>query len=105
MPAEDDKRKHLEFVQAVISRMAGNSFAIKGWSITIAAAVIALAAKVENYRFIYAGVFSAILFLLLDAYYLHLERRYRALWETVRQQNAAAVNLIVAIARFAAMAA
>jgi len=34
----DDKRKHVEFIQAAIARMAGNSFVIKGWSLTIAAA-------------------------------------------------------------------
>ncbi len=34
--------KHLEFLQAVITRMAGNSFLIKGWSVTLVAALLAL---------------------------------------------------------------
>jgi hypothetical protein len=36
------KEKHLELIQAVISRMAGNSFLLKGWSVTLAAALLAL---------------------------------------------------------------
>ena len=40
-----DTIKHLEFIQAVITRMAGNSFVLKGWAITLAAAGFALAAK------------------------------------------------------------
>jgi hypothetical protein len=33
----DAKLKHLEFIQAVISRMSTSSFIFKGWAITIAA--------------------------------------------------------------------
>ena len=34
----ESKIAHLEMVQAVITRMAGNSFLIKGWSVTLVAA-------------------------------------------------------------------
>ena len=33
----ENKRAHLEMIQAVITRMAGNSFLIKGWSVTLVA--------------------------------------------------------------------
>jgi hypothetical protein len=33
-----DKIKHLEMIQAVISRLANNSFLLKGWSITLVSA-------------------------------------------------------------------
>ena len=36
------KLKHLEMIQAVITRMAKNSFLLKGWSITLTAAIFAL---------------------------------------------------------------
>jgi hypothetical protein len=39
------KLKHLEFVQVAVSRMAGNSFLLRGWSVTLAAGLFALAAK------------------------------------------------------------
>jgi hypothetical protein len=42
---EEKKLKHLEFIQGVISRMASNLFLLKGWTITLIAALFALAAK------------------------------------------------------------
>ena len=33
----EKKIKHLEMIQGVINRMAGNSFALKGWSVTLIA--------------------------------------------------------------------
>ena len=33
MPGEN-KRKHLEFIQSVINRMAENSFLVQGWCVT-----------------------------------------------------------------------
>ena len=40
-----DRLKHLEFIQAVITRCATTSFVIKGWTLSIVAAVLALVAK------------------------------------------------------------
>lgn len=37
--------KRLEMVQAAVNRLAGNSFAIKGWVLTIASAIFALASN------------------------------------------------------------
>lgn len=37
-----DKQKHLEFLQGAINRMAGNLFLLKGWTITLIAALFAL---------------------------------------------------------------
>ena len=47
-PPFSNKHKHLEFVQAAVNRMAGNLFLLKGWSITLIAALFALAAKDAN---------------------------------------------------------
>jgi hypothetical protein len=82
--AREDRVKHLEFVQSVISRMAGNSFLTKGWSITIAAAFFALAAKDSRPGFALLALFPALSFWGLDAYYLRLERLFRKLYEDVR---------------------
>ena len=38
----DNKYKHMDYVQSAISRMATNSFYLKGWNITIIAAIVAL---------------------------------------------------------------
>jgi len=37
------KEKHLVLLQDVIKRLAGNSFLIKGWSVTLVTALLGLA--------------------------------------------------------------
>ena len=54
MPQQDEKLKHLEFIQNVITRMNRNSFQLKGWAITIVSAILALAASTKNYDILYA---------------------------------------------------
>ena len=80
---EPDKLKHLEFIQNVITRMNTNSFQIKGWAITLVAATLALYASTKNTCFILVGVFPALIFWFLDAYYLTLGRRFRLLYTDV----------------------
>ena len=41
----DNKVNHLEMIQGVISRMASNSFALKGWAVTLVAGIFALSSK------------------------------------------------------------
>lgn len=77
-------QQHLEFIQNIISRMANNSFLIKGWSVTLVAALFALAAKDANESYIMLAYFPAILFALLDAYYLYQEKLFRDLYDKVR---------------------
>lgn len=72
--------KHLDYLQAVITRMAGNSFLAKGWSITLGTAVIGLAAKDGGPIFALIGLLPVLLFWLVDAYYLTLERGFRDLF-------------------------
>jgi len=73
--------KHLEFVQSVIERMAGNSFLLKGWSITVATALLALATKEARPQLTALILFPAFAFWGLDAYYLRQERLFRRLYE------------------------
>ncbi len=78
------KLKHLEFIQFVISRMATNSFLIKGWSITIASAIFVLSTKDGNPSLIPVAYLPVIVFWFLDAYFLRQERLYRKLYNDVR---------------------
>lgn len=80
-----DKTKHLEFLQNAITRMASNSFLLKGWTVTIAAALFALAAKDTNRRFAELALFPSLTFWGLDAYYLRQERLFRRLYDEVRK--------------------
>lgn len=79
--------KHLELVQGIISRMANNSFLIKGWSVTVAAALFALAAKDSDARFALLAILPIFAFWYLDAYYLRQERLFRQLYEKVRSKE------------------
>lgn len=80
---KEDVVKHLEIIQGVIGRMANNSFLLKGWAITIVAALFALAARDTNPSFALLALFPALAFWGLDAYYLRQERLYRRLYEAI----------------------
>ncbi len=80
---DQDKIKHLEFVQAVITRMNTNSFQIKGWSVTILSALLAVYASTKNELFILISLVPTIIFWLLDSYYLMQERKFRGLYKDI----------------------
>ena len=80
----EKKHKHLEFIQGIIERMARNSFALKGWAVTLVAGIFVLADKdAERLYFLIAYV-PILIFWGLDAYYLMQERLFRTLYERVR---------------------
>ena len=85
MSERDDLPKHLELVQDVVERHARTSFVLKGWSVTLVAAVFLLAVRgAEPTVAMAAGILPALTFWGLDAYYLRQERMYRALYDHVR---------------------
>jgi len=80
---EEHEIKHLELVQSVIARMAQHSFQLKGWSVTVATAIFALAAKESSPGLAALALFPALAFWCLDAFYLRQERLYRKLYEAI----------------------
>ena len=82
-----DKLKHLEFIQAVINRMAFNSFLLKGWSVTLVAALFALAAKDANKNYVLVAYIPVVIFWVIDAYFLSQERLFRSLYDDVRKKK------------------
>jgi hypothetical protein len=81
----EDKRAHLEMLQAVVSRMSANSFLLKGWSVTLVSALFALAASQSQAGFIQLAFLPALAFWALDAFFVRQERLFRALFDRVRQ--------------------
>src|ERR1700679_3011523 len=79
----ENEVKHLEIVQTVISRMAQNSFQLKGWSVTVATVIVGFAAKDSSPGLATLALFPAASFWFLDAYYLRRERLYRKLFEAI----------------------
>lgn len=81
----EKKLAHLEMIQAVITRMASNSFALKGWAVTLVAGLFALSSKDANQFYYLVTYIPIVVFWYLDAYYLCQERMYRNLYEKVRK--------------------
>jgi hypothetical protein len=86
----DAKIAHLGFIQAVIARMGTNSFLLKGWSLTLVAALFALSAKDSDRRFIFLAYFPVAFFWFLDAFFLRQEKLFRKLYEEVAADRIAA---------------
>lgn len=80
----ENKRKHLEMIQSVISRMSANSFSLKGWAVTLVSGIFVLASKDTNKAYFLVAYVPIIIFWGLDSYYLLQERLFRALYNKVR---------------------
>jgi hypothetical protein len=72
--------EHLRLIETVTGRMAANSFLIKGWTVTLVAGLNAFASAKTNHSFAWIAVGVVIVFAVLDAFYLALERAYRDLY-------------------------
>ena len=83
----EKKMKHMEMIQGVINRMASNSFALKGWTVTLVAGIFALASKDADKMYFLVAYVPIVIFWGLDTYYLLQERLYRALYDKVRNMG------------------
>lgn len=83
----ENKIKHLEMIQTVITRMDNNSFLIKGWAVSLISALFALAASGSNKDYVLISYFVLPVFWGLDGFYLHQERCFRSLFNKVRKKT------------------
>ncbi|WP_395739923.1 hypothetical protein [Prosthecobacter sp.] len=88
----EQKLKHLEFIQAVITRMNSNSFLLKGWSVSLVSAIFALAAKDANIRYAIIAYIPVIIFWALDGFFLSQEKQYRKLYEAVAAKDESQID-------------
>lgn len=79
----DDVRKHLDYIEATISRMANDSFLTRGWGITVITAIAISFSKSLDLLTSIIGLLITLIFWILDSYYLALEREYRKLYGKV----------------------
>ena len=70
-------QKHVEIMQSIITRMAENSRACKIWCVTLVSAVLVLVARIGSADHALIALLPTVLFYVLDAYYLALERGFR----------------------------
>jgi hypothetical protein len=80
--------KHLELLQAVISRMAGASASMKRYCLLVVAAAIAFAATAKAPLIALAAALLTLVFWALDSMYLRQERWFRRLYDQVRIEPA-----------------
>ena len=81
---DDQQIKHLEMIQTVISRLANNSFLIKGWAVTVVGVFLGFAVDSSDGALAVASVVPTLAFWALDTYFLRSERLFRALFDRVR---------------------
>lgn len=70
--------------------MSNNSFLLKGWLITIIAAVVTLSQSDLNIVVFFVLIFATLIFWGLDAFFLRTEKKYRKMYEWMlekRRQN------------------
>lgn len=84
----ENKHKHLEFIQGVIGRMAGNLFFLRGWTITLIAAMLTFSTKEFLPPYLkYFYITLILMFWIMDGYFLSQERLYRDLYDDVRKRK------------------
>ncbi|MFI7430063.1 hypothetical protein ACIBPB_23980 [Micromonospora sp. NPDC049836] len=71
---------HLQMIQAVVSRLATQSTTVKGWCVTVTAAVLGFGVTTTTPVAVLIAGYVIAAFAMLDSYYLALERAYRTLY-------------------------
>ncbi len=69
---------HLGILQSVIQRMASNSTSCKAWCITVVSAILVIVADKGKPNVDFIALVPTVLFLALYAYFLALEKAFRA---------------------------
>lgn len=80
-----ERIKHLEFIQAIVTRLSANSFIIKGWTITASSVFYAYVATHLDWRVAATALLPVLSFWYLDSYFLRQERLFRCLYDDVRK--------------------
>lgn len=87
------KVSHLTFIQDIITRMGKNSFFLKGWSITLISAFLAISSQSDEKEIIIISYIPLFMFWYLDAFFLHQEKLYRKLYNKVAENEISSEKL------------
>src|SRR5437867_5931753 len=74
---------HLNYLQAIITRLAGHSAQCKTWCLAIVSALFGFAGALKNDRIVACAIIPIVIFCLVDAAYLAREKRYRELYNSI----------------------
>ena len=98
-----NKIAHLQMIQGVVDRMGGNLFYLKGWAVTLLAALFAISTSNAQLIGKWSPALIVVLLLLfwvLDGYFLSLERCFRDLYDKVRKMNEEDIDFSMNIGEF-----
>lgn len=84
----EDRRQHLAFIQAAVTRMSQASSSSKSWLLPIVTLTYGYAVTKDEPAVALLGVFAAVVFGFLDANYLKQERAFRRLYDEVSRGGA-----------------
>lgn len=90
----EDKKEHLKMIENIITRMANNSFQLKSWTVSLITAILIFVDLKKQVCFIWIVFIPIIVFWVLDAYYLQLERKYRKLYNSVQKDYVNKTNKV-----------
>ncbi|WP_460309049.1 HIT family protein [Actinocorallia aurea] len=79
----EDRRQHLTFIQATITRMSQASSSAKTWLLPIVTATYGYAITKSSIVTALLGVLAVLIFAILDANYIKQERAFRNLYDEV----------------------
>lgn len=79
----EDRRQHLSFIQAVVTRMSQASSSAKTWLLPIVTLTYGYAVTKQQFWVAIMGLIAVTIFGTLDANYLKQERAFRKLYDKV----------------------
>ena len=94
MSADNEKisieeiHKEIDLIQACITRMAQNSFVIKGWFVSIYAVILALLPERVNMFLLCISLVAVnVIFWYLDGFFLRTEKLYRKMYDWILEER------------------
>jgi hypothetical protein len=79
--------KQLEMVQAIVARLSNYGATLKNYCLTLITAVCGFAITLHRPMVALLALLPVIIFGLLDVQFLRVERRFRGLFEALRQEE------------------
>lgn len=86
-PSREDLHKHLDFIQAVVTRMSTASTSTKSWLLPVVTATYGYGMTQNAWSVVALGLGAVLLFMFLDMHYLDREKAYRALYDAVARKK------------------
>lgn len=83
----EDRRKHLDYIQAVVTRQSAASASAKGWLLPVITAVFGFAITQHVWLLALLGICLIAVFAYVDASYLRSEKAYRDLYKAVSRSE------------------